>query len=395
MEMKDDLGGMLRTPAERMRIHDGLCTKRIHCWVAVGIVLFTALLIVTLASLVKQPHAQLLQGGELMDLRPEETIHAGNGVSYVVALRGGVLVTGNFNSNLLQFVDIERGESKQQAVGNLGVGGIAISPSGRTLAVAGNTNTGNAILQISDLQSRSLRKSIPVGDDTITSILFHPGGKYVYCECLGKDKGVLGVEISSGLVESVFGSTHHGTVNVDWRHENVHLLAVSPDGRHLVIGTWMRARIWNLQTATEDFSCPLSREITCTCAAVSPDGMQLATGGDEVEVWDCHTGKRIGKPPHGVRGEDISLKFSSDGRFLVAGVAVEDSKPGYLVVWRVADYSQVVVIPCGTSVFAEMCFLPGTNTLVTASSDGTLSVWDLSKRQWPKSDKNGDAKKGK
>jgi hypothetical protein len=42
--------------------------------------------------------------------------------------------------------------------------------------------------------------------------------------------------------------------------------------------------MWDLQIADEVFSCELRADIRCTCAAVSPDGLGLATGGMEIEI---------------------------------------------------------------------------------------------------------------
>jgi WD40 repeat protein len=293
------------------------------------------------------------------------------------------------NFNAIHIGDVKDGESVERIIGDrVGIGGIAISPDASTLAVAANGGTAvksASVLQIWDLHTRSLLRSIPIGENRISAVLFDPARKYVYCECMGKGARIVGVNLDTGVVETVFGPDRHGNVSVDWEVGSVLLLAISPNGKRLVLGTWKCARIWNPQTAHEEFSCPLSTETLCDRAAVSPDGRQLATAGDEVEVWDFHSGKRIAKPAHGMRGVGDCLTFSPDGTLLVAGASVSaDSPVSYIQVWRVADYSDVIVIPCETSSLTGMQFLHGTNRLLCGTSDGTISAWDLDKLQWRK-----------
>ena len=212
---------------------------------------------------------------EQMPLQPEQIIRADDRFSELAVSQKGLVATGGFSSKAIHLLDIKTGERSQGSIGNMWVGGIAISPDASILAVGGNSCElpEASFLQIWDLHSRSLRKSIRVGDNTISSVLFHPAGKYVYCRCSKKDDpGIYGVDIETGHVAPVFDRNRHKSANVDWQSDSIALLAVSPDGTRLVLGTWMRVRVWNLQAANEELSYPLGMcRPECKCAAVSPE----------------------------------------------------------------------------------------------------------------------------
>ena len=134
--------------------------------------------------------------------------------------------------------------------------------------------------------------------------------------------------------------------------------------------------VWGLREAKERFFAPTSKS-----AAISPDGSQLALMRGHVEIVDLHTGKQIRQLTlEEMLPRDGAIAcFSSDGQLLVAGMNDVTSYPSYLVVWKTTDYSSPVVFACHNHCIVDMCFLPKTHTLVTASADRTLSFWDLDK----------------
>lgn len=366
-----------------MKIMSGYYTQSIGPWRAVGTVLLIALVIGISTS--------ILRRGEPMSISLQKTFETGGWIDSLAASPDGQLVVVTGCSPLARLIDVETGK-----VSSLNIGseqqprGVAMPIERRILAFGVALDDHNAALQVWETHPLGLRNSISLGRSMITSLLFSPDGSHLYCECLWTKDRIRTIDIHTGDVKGEFSPSRHGTVAIDWDHENVNLLAVAPDGRRLVIGTWMRAHVWNLQTASEDYSCKLSTETTCMCAAVSPDGSQLATGGDVVEVWDFHTGKRVAQAIKGIRGRDVGLAFSPNGNLLVAGISDGVKEPSYLVVWRVADYSYALVIPCHKVPLKAMSFFPGTNRIVTGSSDGTVSIWDLDRLSWDEGTSGSD-----
>lgn len=390
--------------SDRSTVRRGL---RIVVVPLVGVIMFVTVLQWPLPSGAFQPATYVSQQGEQLSLHPEMVARIGSCFSSLAVSSGGLVVTSSIDSSIIHVLDIKNGSCTQQTIGdNVGVGSIAISSDGNTLAVVANggtiTNKAKVTevshLQFWDLRSRRLQRSIALGRNSIFAALFDPARNYVYCEFAGKgkDKGILGVNANTGLVETVFGPNCHGNAIMDWQYDPPQLLATSHDGKRLVFGTWMRARVWNLQTAMEELSCPLSTEVRCMSAAVSPDGTQLATGGDQVEVWDLHTGRRIAVPASGMKGDGGCLRFSPDGSLLASGADVGANIPvRYIQAWRVADYSKVAVIRCETSSLMGMHFLSGTNKLICGISGGRISVWDLGKLKWREDEKVEKTEQGR
>jgi WD40 repeat protein len=373
--------------ARQINVTRGNCARHSVRWGAFGAILLFAVLTPILAKIPRK--------GELTLFSSDMTFHMGTHIRAFAVSPDGRLIVGSTFSRHVPAIDVKSGRISSLDLGAHQQGAeAAFSPDGKALAF-GVTTGDDAGLQIWDTDSLRLRKSIPLERGTrITFFLFAPDGRRVYIARFGRSGGIQGVDIRTAEVKSEFGPGRHGATAIDWDHEGVELLAVTHDGRQLVIGSWNRVRVWDLQTANEDYSCELGTEISCMCAAVSPDGSQLATAGDIVEVWDFHTGRRIAQASKEIRGTPMSLAFSPDGNILIAGVNRGKEEPGYLVVWRVTDYSHGVVVPCHKFPLAGVSFIAGTNRVVTGSQHGDVSIWDLDRLPWPKGTTMNDMKRG-
>ncbi|MEK7474782.1 MAG: ATPase, T2SS/T4P/T4SS family [Candidatus Coatesbacteria bacterium] len=143
----------------------------------------------------------------------------------------------------------------------------------------------------------------------------------------------------------------------------------SPDGgRVLTFGNSAVARLWdgrNLRAVGKGFVCGS----TVRAAAFSPDGMSVATGGqDGVQLWNIKSGKALNLR-HGAEVSQIS--FSRDGRLLVvaggAGVRVWDTRTGKQVGLEFRHDKDVK--------FAALS--PDGSGLLTGGDDQTGRMWDV------------------
>ena len=142
----------------------------------------------------------------------------------------------------------------------------------------------------------------------------------------------------------------------------------SPDGRYFVVSFFINegqetVRLWNEGTIA-DFT-PVQ---TILSAAVSPDGLILATGGWDriVTLWNVET-QTVSRTLKGHTGEIRTLAFSPDGKFLVSGGAdnwIEHPES----VARNTDGELVVIMKEGKTRY----FAPDENHI-----DKTAKVWEI------------------
>lgn len=94
-------------------------------------------------------------------------------------------------------------------------------------------------------------------------------------------------------------------------------LCFSPDGKLLAAATGMEKRLefWNAATLTETGSVKDSDWVNC--AAFTPDGKFLVTGGTAVKVWDPLSGACL-KTLEGHTDEICAVDVSPDGKLLAS-----------------------------------------------------------------------------
>jgi WD40 repeat protein len=69
--------------------------------------------------------------------------------------------------------------------------------------------------------------------------------------------------------------------------------------------------------------------------AFTPDGKTLASGGDEIVLWNVAQGQEL-MALAGNTGSIFSLAFSPDGKTLAAGGLQRDGKSGEINLWYAA-----------------------------------------------------------
>jgi WD40 repeat protein len=146
-------------------------------------------------------------------------------------------------------------------------------------------------------------------------------------------------------------------------------LAVSPDGRMVVIGGLKRAALWRL-AADNHSGLPIDHLGIRPAAAFSHDGRFVVTGGrdNSARLWDANTGRPIGPPMHHI-SQIESLAFSPDGRRIL--VACEDKTTR---LWNAATGH-----PIGTPIHHKakinaMAFSQDSAEVITGSG-GNVQCW--------------------
>jgi WD40 repeat protein len=153
----------------------------------------------------------------------------------------------------------------------------------------------------------------------------------------------------------------------------------SPDGRRVITASHDgTARIWDWQ-AGEPLGSSLAHHSGhwVYYAEFSPDGRRVATGSSDrtARVWDAATSRQMAAFEHAepVRG----TRFSPDGRLLV--VSCNDFRA------RVYDVTnRVEAIPPlkHNSYVLHAAFSPDGTRVVTTTSTGVITLWDLAPTRW-------------
>ena len=113
-------------------------------------------------------------------------------------------------------------------------------------------------------------------------------------------------------------------------------------------------------------------------ARFSPDGRRIAVGFNDstvVQVLDAKTVKEVARPSTvGVdNGNLVSVAWSADGRFLVAGGQWPTSGKSRIRRWPVNVWSQYSDVPVANDILMDFVALPGGGLLFAAGDP----VWGV------------------
>jgi WD40 repeat protein len=157
--------------------------------------------------------------------------------------------------------------------------------------------------------------------------------------------------------------------------------ALSPDGR--LIGTTAGLGdahglyLWDAATGEERRHFPAGDD---QAGAFSPDGLVIASVGEQVKLWDVAAGQEIGRLRGGLHPYrmyyDAPVAFSPDGRFLAAAEIVEGQTGAH--VWSV-ETGKDFRIDGGQGKVPAVAFSPDGRYFLTAGEDRNVLVWDVAR----------------
>jgi len=229
---------------------------------------------------------------------------------------GKYVVTGSYD-HTARLWDVATGQTLQVFTGQIAIEFIAISPDGRNIVT-----TSHGEVRVWDVATgKTVYVFIEDAKHMFLGVDYSPDGKYILVASDDKDNEVR-------LWDAV---------------------------------TWEQVRVFNYGTP-----------IGVQAVAFSPNGKTIATGEDNIVVlWDVVTGQSISKLS-GFRDFINDIKFSPDGKFLLAGGG--DTTPR---LWDVATGKTIRVFGGITQVVQAVAFSPDGKFVITTGNDRLVEAWSL------------------
>lgn len=280
-------------------------------------------------------------------------------------------VAGSFNILVFDLGNLET--PLFELKGQESLSRVAFSPDGQTLASAGSSFDGTIWLW--DMAKGGVKRLVLEGHtEAIYSIAFSPDGTLL--ASASRDKSVRMWDVQTG--KELFFSLAH--------NNEVHSVAFSPDGATLVSGGMDgKIRLWDVKSGQEKTAMD-AHPIQVDCLAFSPDGMLLASAGQydtEIRLWDTQTWQ----PMFILRGHVevtghygvFSLAFNHQGTLLASGGGDNSIR-----LWDANPISpsfgkEVATLQRHSDWVDSLVFTPDGAAIISASErDGTIRIWEAS-----------------
>ena len=229
---------------------------------------------------------------------------------------------------------------------------VAFSPDGKMLASGSWDNT----IKLWGLSTGNELATLQRHSNVVYSVAFSPDGKM----------------LASGSADNTIKlwdvNTGNEIMTLKGHSSTVYSVAFSPDGKMLASGSWDRTiKLWDVNTGNEIMTL-MGHSECVRCVAFSPDGKVIASGSLDktVRLWDSRTGKQLNSFK-GNSNPSYSVKFSPDGKMLAG-----DSQ-----IWDLSTGNELARLNAGSTIFISSVFSPDSKALAINSTDGTITLWDL------------------
>jgi WD40 repeat protein/serine/threonine protein kinase len=321
-----------------------------------------------------------------------------------------ILASGS-EDGTIRLWDADSGEAIGQALSghSESVWSVAFSPDGARLASGSEDNT----VRLWDTATGApIGEPLEGHEDFVFSVAFSPDearlasgsadgtvrlwdaatGEPLGAALLGHTDWVLTVAFdpdgtrlaSSGADETIiFWDAQSGALlgQEDSRHTNwVRRIQFSPDGRFFLSASQDRSvRLWDLRAGDLSSTALAGHQDDVWDAVFSPDSSRIASASDDgsIIVWNTQSDQPLGRLI-GTQGDAVlSAAASSDGRwFATAGGNPFGPGSDFAVrLWDAAT-DQARIFEGHTSNVTALAFSPDSTLLASASSDGSIVLWN-------------------
>jgi eukaryotic-like serine/threonine-protein kinase len=248
------------------------------------------------------------------------------------------------------------------------IGSLSVSSNGRWLAVGEHERGG---LSIWDLQTRTSTARLPAGAGKV-HVAFSPS------ELLLAYSAVEGPSTNRQSSIRLWNPASHQSIGELPLGAECVGLAFSRDGQTLVTSTGdpdHQITLWRLSElkAVAAYPARQTGAYEAISFAVAGDLSVAAYGSPTIHLLDLQTGEvrwRSDVPVQFV----MALAFSADGKMLASSAGWVESA---IRLWDVGSGNEIGRLEGHGGWVGGMAFLPDGESLVSASADGTIRVWDL------------------
>ncbi len=237
---------------------------------------------------------------------------------------------------------------------------LAMSPDGRTLALAGGAPGRSGEVKLIETASGALTRTLVTTPDLMLALAFSTDGQRLACG--GTDNSIRVFDVATGKQEL------RVEAHADWVLD----LAFSHDGKFLASASRDKtARLLELKSGESEQTYAGHGEPVFTVAFTADDKRILSSARDrELHLWSVSEAKKLGEAG-GFEGEALRLVVSgakaftagADGRVRQFGVGEKKPEAGAILEGhRDAVYGLAIHEP--------------SHRLVSSSYDGEVRVWD-------------------
>jgi len=228
---------------------------------------------------------------------------------------------------------------------------VDYSPDGQTIATAG-VDTQIKLWH----QDGRLITTLPGHEANIRQVKFSPDGQLI---ASGGDDGMIRLWTHDGKLQRTINTG----LDVIWD------LDFCPEGKKVVVAGSGIAEIWRLDGTLQKTLGTGNPASGALSAAFSPDGQQIALGGNNnvVTLWDL-----AGNQVKTLAGHDagiFAIAYSPGGDRIITG-----SQDKTIKIWQ-RDGSLIKTLQHHEAGILDLAFSPNGETFASASFDKTISLW--------------------
>jgi WD40 repeat protein len=189
-------------------------------------------------------------------------------------------------------------------------------------------------------------------------------GEHIFSDL--DDYGIRDSDAKTGVVSGSFEGHFEGVTSI----------ALSPDGKRIVSGSWSaKIRVWDVETGEVVFGPFGGHSRHITSVMFSPDGNRIVSGSLDmtIRLSDTETGEIVLGPLEGHTDWVESVTFSPDGKRIVSV-----SWDSMICVWDAETGDTVAVFNSGGHIGRGklVTFLPDGKHVVADSWGNRICVWN-------------------